>query len=307
MLRERINTLKPWIADDEATRRLANLSQQRRNIVNAQVAQRQQLIAHLKSYFPVLLEIFGNKNRLGLLLEILGCWSDPRKLRRADRQLVDRVLRENGIRSQSKREELIQRIRDSKLLTRDDATIQPLAMVCELLAKQIQASRKTVQAFDQQIKEALNKHPDADLFTSLRGAGPTLAARLLCAFGSQKDRWTDADELASFSGIAPVTRQSGKSRVVHQRWACPKYLKQTFHEFADSARKWCPWSKARYLQLKARGMKHNAAIRKLARSWIRILFRIWKTGIPFNCDRYIENLKRRNPDIIPYLVVKTNS
>ncbi len=252
------------------------------------------------------MEIFGNKNRLGLLLEILGCWSDPRKLRRADRQLVDRVLRENGIRSQSKREELIQRIRDSKLLTRDDATIQPLAMVCELLAKQIQASRKTVQAFDQQIKEALNKHPDADLFTSLRGAGPTLAARLLCAFGSQKDRWKDADELASFSGIAPITRQSGKSRVVHQRWACPKYLKQTFHEFADSARKWCPWSKARYLQLKARGMKHNAAIRKLARSWIRILFRIWKTGIPFNCDRYIENLKRRNPDIIPYLVAQTN-
>ena len=306
MLRERINTLKPWIADDEATRRLANLSQQRRNIVNAQVAQRQQLIAHLKSYFPVLLEVFGNKNRIGLLLKILGCWSDPRKLRRADRQLVDRVLRENGIRSQSKREELIQRIRDSKLLTRDDATIQPLAMVCELLAKQIQASRKTVQAFDQQIKEALNKHPDAELFTSLRGAGPTLAARLLCAFGSQKDRWKDADELASFSGIAPVTRQSGKSRVVHQRWACPKYLKQTFHEFADSARKWCPWSKARYLQLKARGMKHSAAIRKLARSWIRILFRIWKTGIPFNCDRYIENLKRRNPDIIPYLVAQTD-
>lgn len=301
MLRERISTLKPWIPDDETTRRLANLSQQRRNIVNNQVAQRQQLIAHLKSYFPLLLELFGERTRLGLLLKILSRWSDPRQLRRADRQHVDRVLRENGIRNQSQREELIDRIRGSKLLTSDAAIIEPLSIVCELLAKQIEASCKTVQAFDQQIEEALKKHPDGKLFTSLRGAGPTLAARLLCAFGSQKDRWKDADELAAFSGIAPVTRQSGKSRVVRQRWACPKYLKQTFHEFADSARKWCPWSKARYRQLRDRGMKHNAALRKIARSWLRILFRVWQTGQPFDCDRYLNGLLRRNPELADFL------
>lgn len=301
MLRERINTLKPWIADDEETRRLANLSEQRRKIVNDQVAQRQQLTAHLKSYFPLLLELFGQSSRLGLLLALVGRWSDPRKLRRADRQLVDRVLRENGIRSQAQREELIERIRRSKLLTNDTAIIEPLSMVCELLAKQIEASRKTVQAFDKQIEEGLKQHPDGELFASLRGAGPTLAARLLCAFGSQKDRWKDADELASLSGIAPVTRQSGKSRVVLQRWACPSYLKQTFHEFADSARKWCPWSKARYRQLRDRGMKHNAAIRKIARSWIRILFRVWQTGERFDCDRYLTGLLRRNPELANYL------
>jgi transposase len=301
MLRERISTLKPWIPDDEATRRLGNLSEQRRSIVNDQVAQRQQLIAHLKSYFPLLLELFGERNQVGLLLKILSRWSDPRQLRRADRQHVDRVLRENGIRNPSRREELIERIRGSKLLTNDTAIIEPLSMVCKLLAKQIEASRRTIQAFDQEIEEALKKHPDGKLFTSLRGAGPTLAARLLCAFGSQKDRWKDADELASFSGIVPVTRQSGKSRVVLQRWACPKYLKQTFHEFADSARKWCPWSKARYRQLRAGGMKHNAAIRKIARSWIRILFRLWQTGQPFDCDRYLTGLLRRNPELINFL------
>lgn len=301
MLRERISTLKPWIADDEATRRLANLSEQRRKIVNDQVALRQQLIAHLKSYFPLLLELFGQSNRLSLLLKMMGRWSDPRKLRRADRQLVDRVLRENGIRNQSKREELIQRIRGSKLLTSDSAIIEPLSMVCALLAKQIEASRKAVEAFDQQIEQALKKHPDGELFTSLRGAGPTLAARLLCAFGSQKDRWQDADELASLSGIAPITRQSGKSRVVLQRWACPSYLKQTFHEFADSARKWCPWSKARYRQLRDRGMKHNAALRKIARSWIRILLRVWQTRQPFDCDRYLTGLLSRNPELANYL------
>jgi transposase len=301
MLKERIHTLKPWIADDQATRRLANLSEQRRKIVNDQVAARQQLIAHLKAYFPVLLQLFGNRSQLGLLLDMIGRWSDPRKLRRADRQLVDRVLREHGIKDQQEREELIARLRSATLLTSDTAIIEPLSMACQLLAKQIQASRKTVQEFDKQIEQALKDHPEGELFTNLRGAGPTLAARLLCAFGSQKDRWDNADDLASFAGIAPVTRQSGKSLVVLQRWACPSYLKQTFHEFADSARKWCPWSKARYRQLRAGGMKHNAAIRKIARSWIRILYRVWQTGQQFDCDRYLSGLLRRNPELANHL------
>ena len=98
-----------------------------------------------------------------------------------------------------------------------------------------------------------------------------------------------------------MTKQSGKQRHVHRRFACPKYLRQTFHEFADCARRFCPWSKARYRMLRDRGMKHHAALRKIARSWIRILFRVWKTRVPFDCDRYIANLKQRCPEIIPYL------
>jgi transposase len=196
---------------------------------------------------------------------------------------------------------IVERIRSAQLLTRDDALITPAAMAVKLLASQIQQSRKTIREFDSKIAEVMKQHPDAHLFTSLRGAGPALAPRLLCAFGSQKDRWEDADSLAAFSGIAPVTRKSGKQCLVQRRYACPKFLRQTFHEFADSARKYCPWSKARYRMLRDRGMKHNATLRKIARSWIRILFRVWQTGIPFDCDRYIVQLQQRCPEITPYL------
>ncbi len=48
-------------------------------------------------------------------------------------------------------------------------------------------------------------------------------------------------------------------------------------------------------------MKHDAAIRKIARSWIRILFRIWQTGQHFDCDRYLTGLLRRNPDLAKFL------
>ena len=176
-------------------------------------------------------------------------------------------------------------------------------MAAKLLVKPDSSNpEKSIRDFDAKIAEMMKQHPDSHLFTSLRGAGPVLAPRLLCAFGSRRDRWEDAESLASFSGIAPVTKRSGKQCKVHRRFACPKHLRQTFHEFADSARKFCPWSKARYQLLRDRGMKHHAAVRKIARSWIRILFRVWQTRTPFDCDRYIAKLKQRCPEITKYLV-----
>ena len=301
MLRERITTLTAWQPDDENTRLLAHLSRQRRKLVDGQTKLRLQLIAQLKSYFPLVLELFGKEWQLPLLLSVLGRWADPRQLRRADRRLIRRVLSDHSTRNEKQQNEIVERIRSARLLTRDDALITPAAMAVKLLANQIQQAQTTIKEFDAKIAEAMKQHPNAHLFTSLRGAGPALAPRLLCAFGSQKDRWEDADSLAAFSGIAPVTRKSGKLCHVHRRYACPKFLRQTFHEFADSARIYCPWTKARYRMLRDRGMKHNAALRKLARSWIRILFRVWQTGTPFDCDRYIAKLKQRCPEIIPYL------
>ncbi len=210
-------------------------------------------------------------------------------------------MSDHSTRNEEQQNEIIERIRSAQLLTRDDAQITPSAMTVELLAKQIQQAQKTIKEFDAKIAQAMKRHPDAHLFTSLRGAGSALAPRLLCAFGSQRDRWEDAESVASFSGIAPVTRKSGKSRGVRRRFACPKFLRQTFHEFADRARQYCPWSKARYRMLRDRGMKHHAALRKIARSWIRILFRVWQTRVPFDCDRYITQLQKRCPEITPYL------
>lgn len=175
MLCERITTLKPWQPDDESTRLIANLSQQRRKIVNNQTKLRLRLKALLKSYFPVVLELFGKNHQLPLLLSVLSRWPDPRKLRRADRRLICRVLSEHGIRNEQRQKETIEYLRAAPLLTRDDATITPSAMAVTLLANQIQQGQKTIEEFDAAIAEAMAQHPDAHLFTKLRGAGDALA------------------------------------------------------------------------------------------------------------------------------------
>jgi hypothetical protein len=301
MLRERIGILRPWKIEEESIRLLNCLSEQRRAAVDRQTKLRQQLVAVLKQYFPLLLTLWGKTHQQEILLAMLSRWSDPRSFRRADRRLIHRVLKECGVTNPKQQKEISDQVRSAKLLSSDAALIEPLSLTAEVLGQQLKAGERVIEKFDQRISEVFKKQPDAKLFSSLRGAGPALAPRLLCAFGTDRNRWETADDLASFTGIAPITRQSGKQRNVTRRYACPKYLRQTFHEFADHARTWCPWTRARYRLLRDRGMKHHAALRKLARSWIRILYRVWKTRTPFDCGRYIENLRKRSPEIIPYL------
>ena len=120
-----------------------------------------------------------------------------------------------------------------------------------------------------------------------------LVPRLISAFGSVRDRCQSAEEIQRRSSIAPVTRQSGKTRHVSRRYACPKFLRQTFHEFANHARKWSRWPAAYFRQQREAGCKHNTAVRTLAFKWIRIIFRLWKTYSIYDEDRYIQQLEKR--------------
>jgi len=142
MLHERITTLTAWTPDDENTRLIANLSQQRRKMVDGQTKLRLQLKALLKSYFPLVLELFGKQHQLSLLLSVLCRWPDARKLRRADRRLIRRVVGEHSMRNEEQQNEIIERIRAAQLLTRDDALITPSAMVVKLLVNQIQQAKR---------------------------------------------------------------------------------------------------------------------------------------------------------------------
>lgn len=298
MLCERQTILKAWQPDDENTRLLAQLCKTRRKLVDQRTKLNQQLIDLLKACYPLMLDL---KLKQPLMLEILRRWPDPRQLKRADRRILHRVFQAFEFGSQIQREELIVRIRSAKLLSSDRALLEPAAVMLRAFAKQISVIQQAIDELDASIETEMNKHPDAPLFKTLPGAGKALAPRLLTAFGSQRDRFDRADDVTTLSGIAPVTKQSGKSRVVHRRYACPKYLRQTFHEFADHARKWCPWSRAYYQLQRSRNMKHHAAIRKLARQWIRILFRVWKDRKPYDAAAYLANIVTKNPEIIPFL------
>jgi Transposase IS116/IS110/IS902 family len=137
--------------------------------------------------------------------------------------------------------------------------------------------------------------PDFSLFADLPGAGRVFSARLLAAFGEQRDRFTDASAFQKYTGIAPVTERSGNKHWVHWRWSCPTFLRQTFVEWVASSVPHSFWARAFYESHRAKGASHNATIRALAFKWIRILFRCWVDRTPYNESRYLAPFRNVSP------------
>jgi hypothetical protein len=163
----------------------------------------------------------------------------------------------------------------------------------KILVDMITALREGIAMFDRQIDRAVTAHPDFPIWGSFPGAGPALAPRLLAAFGSQRDRYETAADMQKFSGIAPVLERSGKMEWVHFGWDCPKFVRQTFHEWASHSIGFCDWARAYYEQQRKAGKGHHATVWPLAYKWIRIAFRCWKDGVPYDDSRYVASLRRR--------------
>ena len=127
------------------------------------------------------------------------------------------------------------------------------------------------------------------------------ATRLLRILSEDRKRYSAAEDLQQLSGIAPVLIRSGKSCTVRRRSACPKFLRQTFHEYADHSRKTSIWAGAYYQMLRDRGMRHHAALRSLAFKWQRILFRCWQSRASYNEVAHLQQLRLNRSPLLQYL------
>lgn len=290
--------LRRWKPDSVHTRQLQLLVQGRRQWVEQRKSFVQQLSQALKGYYPQVLEWFKDLDRASAL-EFLSRYRTLQQARRAAVGPLSRLLAKQGVRqAPSKAAHLRQLIQASTSLTDDPALVQAGSMKVLALVGQLQALLATIASYDKHIARLFGQHQDAALFLSFHGAGPALAPRLLVSFGTDRSRFADATEVQQFSGIAPVTRQSGRSRQVTWRRGCPKFVRQSFHEFAACSIARSRWARAYYTQQRRRGLKHHAAVRALAYKWIRILFRCWKDRTPYDEQRYCQSLKKRNSPLV---------
>jgi transposase len=169
------------------------------------------------------------------------------------------------------------------------------------LVSQIRALHKAITDYELRIQQLMQNHPDAELFQAIPGAGAALAPRLLVAFGTDRQRFQSAADVQTLAGIAPVTKRSGKHCTVHRRWACPKFLLQTFHEFAGCSVTQSTWAQAFYRQQRAQGRGHHATLRQLAFKWIRVLYPCWQTRTPYSEEKYLAALRKHNAPLLQFL------
>jgi len=292
-----LDELRAWRPDDVRTRKIRLLCEQRRSLVDQRTALTHALAAALKEYFPQALQWFGETSPH--LRMFLTHWPTLEQARLASIRDITSALKESGRRKASAAaQELIEKIRVSVPLTDDTAIIETHSMYALALGTLIDSLDQQIAKYDKTIAAAWAHHPDREVFGSLPGAGPVMAPRLAVAFGLDRSRFDEARELQQYSGIAPVTEKSGRHCWIHSRWGFPKFLHQTFHEFAAASMPHCEWANAFYHAQRDRGAGHHQAIRSLAFRWIRILFRLWKTGQQYDEAIYLDALKRKHSPIV---------
>ena len=278
-------------------RTLMTLVEQRRRLTNDRVRITNRLRNALKQYYPQALEWFDHIDTR-LFCDFINRWPSLAQARRARKATLEKFFHQHHVYRKALLERRVAAIKSAVPLTADEAVIVPYRLQALTLVAQLEVTLESIKAYDDEIASLAPQHPDYSLFNTLPGAGPSLAPRLLVAFGEQRDRFASAQELQKYAGIAPVTERSGQKTWIHWRWQCPTFLRQTFVEWAAQTINKSYWAGLYYYQQRAKGCSYQAAVRALAFKWIRILYRCWKTRTPYDEAKYLKALQERGSTLL---------
>jgi transposase len=293
ILTKHLAQLKPLNPDTEQTRLLMRLVEDRRKAVDLRTGHDQAALASLKEYFPQAIELCNGNLTSRLAGDFLKKWPTMEAFQQANPSTIKRFYFGHNIRSPKVIEKVLRLASTAQPLTTDPAIVESGSRLSLLHLQIIQTLNPVIEDYQRRIEKVFHDHPEAHLFSDLPGAGPVMAPRLLAFFGTDRSRYEDAGNVQSFCGIAPVTKSSGKSRVVYFRRACPKFDRQTFHEFARLSLGKCQWARNYVAYYTAKGKKFHTIIRALAFKWIRIIFRCWQNRTPYDDNKYMEMLRKR--------------
>jgi hypothetical protein len=275
-------------------KRLDFLTQQRRKLCDDSTRLANKLRDCLKAYYPLALELVSELNSK-MAAAFLKKWPSLAELKRARPETISKFYRARGSRKDSKIKERLEIIRIAKPVSNDEALLEPMVAYTGALVAQIEVLREQGEKFDQLIAETYAKHPDRDIWASFPGAGVVIAPRLAVAWGCDRDRYQSAHEMQLYSGAAPVTERSGKGKPwIHRRWSRPKFLHQTFWEFAEQSTRQCNWAAAYLADQQAKGKAYSTAIRALAFKWQRIMYACWKNAEPYDDAKYEQSLAKKD-------------
>lgn len=301
LMQKHEDKLEIWVAGCPNYRALRQWVESRRMLVGEKVRLTNRITAALKSYFPQVLDWFEDKDTL-VFCEFLEQFPDIKTSQSATPEVLTQFFYAHHVVRQTAIARRLQQIQDAgPPLTEDVAIVVPFQALVRALISLLKVVLQQLLNFELKIAELFESLPDAELFQALPGAGSHLAPRLLAAFGEDRSRFASAQAFMSYIGIAPVKEESGKKRWVHWRWSCPIFLRQTFVEWVNQARRHSAWSQAFYLQQKQAGKSHQKAIRALAYKWGRILWRCWQDGKPYDEAKYLEALRRKKSPLIQLL------
>ncbi|HYU16332.1 MAG TPA: IS110 family transposase [Candidatus Acidoferrum sp.] len=285
----RLRILRP---NSDETKALRALTRTREDLVAARVRLANELRAQLEAFWPGAARIFADVDSK-IALAFLERYPSPADARGLGEKRLATFLARNGYCGRRSAAELLDRLRSApkgragaiETEARRGAVLALVAGLRPLVAQ--------IAELTSQIAHAVKAHPDGPIFLPVFRDPKSVitAARLVAEIGDDRSRYPTAEALAADAGMAPVARESGKRKVAGFRWACDKRLRDAVACLADSTRHHHPWARGFYLAARARGLDHPHAIRVLGRAWLRVLWRCWQDGVPYDPSKH-GNLRR---------------
>jgi transposase len=264
--------------------------QDRVRLVQERTAKLNELRSVLKIVYPAFIGFFADIESQ-IALEFLQQFPTQDQMRTLSGRRLQGWLSRHGYTATSRIPEM--KIRLEQPVLPVPAHLQSAKVpLITYLARSLLALQAEIAECDGRIREMFEAMPEADWVSSLPGAGPVLSACLLACIGRDPQRFADVDDARALMGTAPVTKASGKSRVVLVRRGCWKFARRSLHLFADHSRRTCAWAQAFYERQISRGSRHHAAIRALAHKWLKIILAMKRTGARYEEARFTHSQRR---------------
>jgi transposase len=272
--------LRPLVPDSAATVALRASCRTRKDLIAHRVAAANQLREHLKAVFPGPIGLFEDLDSPISLkfLTRFDCqdradWLTPTR--------VGNWLKSVGYTGRTNPATLHARLTAAPRGA-TGATGEGFTAITHALVTLLTTLVAQIKTLDNQIAHQLADHADAHIFTSLPRSGTVRAAKLLAEIGDCRARFPTPEALISLAGMAPSTRQSGKTCIVGFRWSCDKNLRDAVTDFANDSRHANPWAADIYNRAIARKKKHPHAVRILARAWLYIIWHCWQNNTSYD-------------------------
>ncbi len=282
--------------DSEQIQELKTLTRDQDGLVQMQTRLVNQLIACLKAYYPVVLELFG-KMQQPSTLAFLRAYPTLQAARSASVEELAALLKQARYPGARQKAEEITKHLQQPCLRASEVTTRTKSRLMLALIDQLEPLLKQIAAYDKEIERLFLMHADSDLFQSLPRAGQRLAPRLLAELGDDRARYESASSLQALAGTSPVLFQSGTYQKAHRRLGCIKPWRNALQQFAWQSTHSEAWAKEYYQRKRTEGKSHTVAVRALANVWVRILYAVWKTKEPYQTTTFEQARQAHAPRV----------
>jgi transposase len=276
MVRTDSHQLRPAAGDSPQAGAVKVVARTHKTLIWDRTRAVQRLRHQLREYFPAALAAFEDLDAPDTL-ELLGKAPDPARAARLTRAQVAAALKRARRRDiKDKTDAILAALRGEHLSLPPELTAAYAATARSLIAV-ITTLNEQVKILEEQVREHFGRHPDAEIYQSQPGLAAILGARVLGEFGDDPRRYVTGKARKNYGGTSPITRASGKKKVVSARFIHNDRLVDALMSWAFSSLQASPGARAFYDQQRAKGLEHNDALRRLANRLVGILHGCLKT------------------------------